>query len=582
MTAARAPRRTEIPIHLHRRFADGGAIQETTEALTSRIAAKYGLPVPAVTQPAPAPPVQKQAQPAPQQQAPAGVAGTLRGRGQQIDQAVNRALGYANGGKIKGPGTARSDSIPARVKETGEHIKVSTGERILSSEQDAFLGQVAKSAGYDSLDAMLEEGTGKPVGPTIKAGKRAAATGMAPDEETKRDPFAYQPDAATQQAPSRVSAAIAAPPIMGGGTPARSELAGGALSFPAPMVKLDPFGPEASKTGPGPRFDVGPPPWKSDTSVPGAPGITRTLDANGRASYSGSGTPSDTGGPGRSAMDIYRNEAVIKGLDPNTFSAQSAPKVAAIGDSTRMSDKGWSSIEMPAGLSARQQSSFLTAREQNQTAMRGQDIAARGQDLNHAATIAGQDVTTRGQDLTSQSEAAKLAGNPLDNRLKRERIAQQALLTDLETRYANETDENMREGLGIQLQALDGRRVSTDRRATLGQERQNFEIDAARERIAGLSPDEIKRKTQQFSATGRENPDFDPTLAKSVTLSNRRKIGDDPVFDARQQDGQPPVAGDLPKRFQADTAMKGHTLGRQTDQGTEVFDSNGRLIGHYR
>jgi len=73
------------------------------------------------------------------------------------------------------------------------------------------------------------------------------------------------------------------------------------------------------------------------------------------------------------------------------------------------------------------------------------------------------------------------------------------------------------------------------------QQRSNLEIDAARDRIAGLSPDEIKRKTQQFSATGRENPDFDPTLAKAVSLSNRRKVGADDVFDARQQgpQGQP-------------------------------------------
>ncbi|MDY0012847.1 MAG: hypothetical protein RBS40_08155 [Rhodocyclaceae bacterium] len=536
MAAARAPRRTEIPTHLPRRFADGGAIRETTEALTSRIAAKYGLPVPAVTQPAPAHPVQKQAQPAPQQQAPAGVAGTLRGRAGQIDQAVNRALGYADGGKIKGPGTPKSDSIPAKVKETGEHIRVSTGERILSSEQDAFLGQVAKSAGYDSLDAMLEDGTGQPVGPTIKAGQRAAASGMAPEDDSIKRQFGPPP------------------PTLGSG------LYGASWGVAAPEV----LGPKASQA----------------TPVPGAPGITREVSPQGGVTYTGTGNPAASAG--RSAMDIYRNEAVVKGLDPNTFSAQSAPKAAAIGDSSRMSDKGWSSIEMPAGLSARQQANFMTAQDQNQTARRGQDIAARGQDLNHGVALSGQDITARGQDLAAQTEAAKLAGNPLDNRLKRERIAQQALRTDLETRIANEIDENVRDGLVAQLQALDGRRVSTDRRATLGQERQNFEIDAARERVAGLSPDDIKRKTQQFSATGRENPDFDPGLAKAVGLAGRRKIGDDPIFDARQQDGQPPVAGDLPKRFQADTAMKGHSLGRQTDQGTEVFDSNGRLIGHYR
>ena len=39
--------------------------------------------------------------------------------------------GYAQGGKIKGPGTATSDSIPAKVVQTGEPIRVANGERIV-------------------------------------------------------------------------------------------------------------------------------------------------------------------------------------------------------------------------------------------------------------------------------------------------------------------------------------------------------------------------------------------------------------------------------------------------------------------
>lgn len=91
-----------------------------------------------------------------------------------------KVRGMARGGKIKGPGTATSDSIPAKVKETGEPIQVSNGERILSARQDALLQRIAGMLGYDTVDAMLEAGTGQPVGPTIKGGKKAAATGMAP------------------------------------------------------------------------------------------------------------------------------------------------------------------------------------------------------------------------------------------------------------------------------------------------------------------------------------------------------------------------------------------------------------------
>src|SRR5574340_1027071 len=159
---------------------------ETTDELLARMAAKYGLPsAPPPQQPAPQPPAP---QPQPERR---GIIDTLRGRTQQIDQAVDKATrgykqggkicGMAHGGKIQGPGTPTSDSIPAQVEESGEPIRVSTGERILSKAQDGYLSAMAKKMGFDSLDAMLEHGTGQPVGPTVKGGERAAATGMGPD-----------------------------------------------------------------------------------------------------------------------------------------------------------------------------------------------------------------------------------------------------------------------------------------------------------------------------------------------------------------------------------------------------------------
>lgn len=95
----------------------------------------------------------------------------------------NTRVRFKRGGKIKGPGTTTSDSIPAKVKQTGEDILVSNGERILSAKQDQLLHRIAMERGFDSVDAMLEHGTGEPVGPTIKAGKKAAASGLSPEEE---------------------------------------------------------------------------------------------------------------------------------------------------------------------------------------------------------------------------------------------------------------------------------------------------------------------------------------------------------------------------------------------------------------
>lgn len=112
---------------------------------------------------------EKPAQPQQVAQPATGVSNGLDGAGgNSVKNRLKAAGAYRDGGKIKGPGTPTSDSIPGQVVDTGEPIKVGTGERIVSKKQDAFLEGVAKQMGFKSLDAMLEEGTGIPVGPTIK------------------------------------------------------------------------------------------------------------------------------------------------------------------------------------------------------------------------------------------------------------------------------------------------------------------------------------------------------------------------------------------------------------------------------
>lgn len=101
----------------------------------------------------------------------------------QVSAMNRQPQAFADGGKIKGPGTPTSDTIPAQVRETGEPIAVSTDERILSKAQDDLLLRIAKALGFETVDALLESGTGKPVGPTIKGGKAAAATGAKIDPE---------------------------------------------------------------------------------------------------------------------------------------------------------------------------------------------------------------------------------------------------------------------------------------------------------------------------------------------------------------------------------------------------------------
>lgn len=117
---------------------------------------------------------------------------------------------------------------------------------------------------------------------------------------------------------------------------------------------------------------------------------------------------------------------------------------------------------------------------------------------------------------------------------------------------------------------------------------QNREIDAARRVLAGMTPEEIKKKTAKFTNTGRDNPDYDATLATRVRLAAKRKYGDDDWFDTQNgiNDDGPEVAVQQPKgipdRFAADTGMQGFKLGKQTDKGYEVFNNAGKLVGHYK
>jgi hypothetical protein len=202
-------------------------------------------------------------------------------------------------------------------------------------------------------------------------------------------------------------------------------------------------------------------------------------------------------------------------------------------------------------------------------------------------------ITARGQDVEAKSITARLAGNPTEQQLKQAQTQGQQLrneqtqrLNGLQQQLVSETDPAKRAEIAGEIKVLSGKTEHHDQgeRLTLPQRRSNFEIEAARKAVAGLTPDEIKKRTQQFSATGRESPEYDPTLAKAITQANHRLYGAvDDWIDQRQQAQQPSGNdGDVKTRFQTDTGMKGHVMGKQTDMGVEVLDASGKLIGHYR
>lgn len=125
---------------------------------------------------------------------------------------------------------------------------------------------------------------------------------------------------------------------------------------------------------------------------------------------------------------------------------------------------------------------------------------------------------------------------------------------------------------------------TVNRPLTVPQQTNNQQIEISRQKISGLSPEEIRRRTLKESDTGRPNPDFDPLLAQHVRLANKRKYGQDDWFDSQGQSNQAPAqtaAQDVGAKFAADPNMSGYKMGRRTARGVEVLDASGKQIGWY-
>lgn len=145
--------------------------------------------------------------------------------------------------------------------------------------------------------------------------------------------------------------------------------------------------------------------------------------------------------------------------------------------------------------------------------------------------------------------------------------------------------------LGSQLSSLERRFANKGSNITPTQESNNLEIVAARRKLTGMNAEDVRRKTQQYTATGRTNDDYDPQLARAVSLANQRKVGDDPEFDshnAPKSKPQPAASNagalnraNVAKSFRGDRAMDNYRLGRDVPGGIEVLDKTGKVVGHY-
>lgn len=594
----------QMPIHDDQRvaFADGGSVanggivrQETADELMARMTAKYGAPSAGPAQ-QPAPQVQQPAQPKPAPAQPTGsgqgILGILRGR----KEAIDKAAGFANGGKISGPGTPTSDSIPAKIRETGEGILVSNRERIVSADQEQALQNLARGQGFESLDSMLEQMTGKPVGPTIKSTARAAADGLSPETDPDAD--------GRRQYSATMGDAFAS---RGGESFAPKGPSNGPES-----TALDPVS-AVTQTEPASASL----PASRSQSVQAHAGILAGLAPQGSMAVakpevretSGEHAPSgNRASAGASALPAGRNEDGV-------ITAESAKGI--LGEPMRRFGGLAGSIDM-AGVNG------IMARE-NQARGEMIDMSIRANGGNGIGILGDGGVSESNDEKTARwrqdelLQQAKYGNHGAAHALQAEIAGRNALATEgvrqrgeiqqrgilagieasrqagMERRAVDRNQVQMRgqdltaataaDRLDSQERIAEQRTQDAGTRLTLPQRRSNFEIAAARKAVAGLTPEEIKHKTANFTATGRENPDYDPSLAKAVSLAGRRMYGDDAEFDQRQQEqAQQPAGtdGDVMTRFRADAGMKGHTIGKQTDMGVEVLDASGKLIGHYR
>jgi hypothetical protein len=211
--------------------------------------------------------------------------------------------------------------------------------------------------------------------------------------------------------------------------------------------------------------------------------------------------------------------------------------------------------------------------------------------------------------MAQQHGKREAEGATLNKSLELERLRQEG---------ADVRDDRREERLQTRLDSQTAnleRRISTQggrSGLTAAQQRSNAEIDAAREAIAGLSPQDINHRTAKTSNTGRINEDYDPGLARQAALAGRRKIGDDEMFDTPKpkgadvfagkpladmtdgqlqqfarsagQGGKAKIDAELARRTLAGIPqMQGHQIGQYVEgKGYQVLDPQGRPVSYLR
>lgn len=587
-------------------LADGGSVDEAAR-MRAEMAKKYGLGT-ASLNPEPSAQPQPTVQPAQPQSPPTkrwGLTSIFSDRKKQIDAAAGYRKGglvdvkdMRGGGKLTGPGTATSDSIPIvaphagymlpaktvealggaeairemlerltgneatgdnQAEESGEGVPVmgSNGEVMLTPAEVAALG------GKEVLDALVRVTNGKePGGVPVRDGAHPMAKKMAVggfvDDETK-DKIDYRPTAASDlQARSNASEAVRtvaqrAAGIDTGSGNAMSNARYGLNSIANNAGVRDAFNAAHDVQGDGINYGV----------TTGADGKKQTLISGGVATK-----PQYVDRQGQATNDYYRTDQFAQGL-------QTADRMA----------------KLAAGMQAEREAGERTGL------------------INRLATSGNRELVDGARTLAAMRPSSRL-----ETEARMDSLGRARRVDDLVDQAASEADPDKRAAFVESALALQGKAINSGGRhgtggLTIGQIRQNEEIEAARGMVSELSQEDIRTRTTPTTASGRENPLFDPQLVTAAKLANRRKLGDDPWFDNQHVQTQTflgkPVgqlsdeqlqrlsraagaqgkekldAELLRRRFSGDEAMADHTLGDRTPKGYKVLDKSGRHVGYY-
>ena len=207
-------------------------------------------------------------------------------------------------------------------------------------------------------------------------------------------------------------------------------------------------------------------------------GITRQIGADGKTSFTNVDTKDVTDPTKQVQVNSYNGAADNEAMAKANAVRQQLIDRQPMGGAAVLADPNaeWNARMDRQSIISGMQDAMQRAGTRTERAAIGQALntALAGQNQMAIETMRGQNqqsaeqgrnaVTMRGQDINAQSDANRLAGNPLDNQIKQNHVAAGAMtnanakqLQDLHAAYGSETDPAKQRAIAEQIRALSGK-----------------------------------------------------------------------------------------------------------------------------